>query len=305
MVQQALNRHSQIAIPPETKFFFSFFGHSRARQVQHLKRLNGDLGIHLPPPAARVHSVADGRAYYESMARQYVERLQKQGVSYFGEKTPEHTGYLPRIRQLFPNAKIILLYRDGRDVALSLTRVPWMSSNLYVNFVVWLYYHWVAREARTSGGPNVYCARYEDIVADPKTQLGEMLRFLGLPDESAVADGCGNREGIPEREYAWKGRALERISTARVGLFQRELRPAQLEALELLGRHALPSLGYPLLTNGRGRLPLRLLLSLPLSMAKLVCRLPWPSVVHEVLIRLFPPRPDESLPLPSCHPAPA
>src|SRR5262245_27843931 len=65
MVQQALNRHSQVAIPPETKFFFSFFGHSRARQLRHIDRLNEDLRIRLPRPAARVRSVAEGRAFYE------------------------------------------------------------------------------------------------------------------------------------------------------------------------------------------------------------------------------------------------
>src|SRR5215831_4421176 len=43
MVQQALNRHSQIVIPPETKFFFSFYGHSLAQQARHVRRLNADL----------------------------------------------------------------------------------------------------------------------------------------------------------------------------------------------------------------------------------------------------------------------
>src|SRR6266852_1380392 len=140
MVQQALNRHSQIVIPPETKFFFSFCGHSRERQLRHLKRLNEDLNISMPAPATRVRSVADGRAFYEAMERQYVARLQKTDAVYFGEKTPEHTSHLPRIREMFPQAKILVLYRDGRDVALSLTRVPCMSPDPYVNFIVWLYY---------------------------------------------------------------------------------------------------------------------------------------------------------------------
>ena len=42
---------------------------------------------------------------------------------------------LPRIRELYPDARVVVLYRDGRDVASSLTRVPWMSPNLYVNFL--------------------------------------------------------------------------------------------------------------------------------------------------------------------------
>ena len=98
MVQQALNRHSRVAIPPETKFFFSFYGHSRARQLRHLERLDTDLAIRLPRPARHVRSAEEGRAYYDGMARQYVGRLGKAGVTHFGEKTPEHAGHLGRIR---------------------------------------------------------------------------------------------------------------------------------------------------------------------------------------------------------------
>ena len=221
------------------------------------------------------------------------------------QKTPEHTGHLTRIRQMFPRAKIIVLCRDGRDVALSLTKVPWMSSNLYVNFVVWLYYSRIVREALLRAGPNLYFARYEDIVADPEEQLGRILRFLELPYEPAVARGSGNKEGVPEREYAWKARALEAISTARVGLFQRELGAAQLEVLERLGGNTLQSLGYRLTTDGKAGLPLNVLLSLSLDTIKLVWRLPWQSVLNEFLGRLFSNRSDDGLALSSCPPAPA
>jgi hypothetical protein len=288
MVQQALNRHSRVAIPPETKYFFSFFGHPRKSQARHVRRLNADLNIRLPEPADRVCSVADGRAFYERMARQYVKRLKKKGVTCFGEKTPEHTGLLPRIRRLFPDAKILVLYRDGRDVAQSLTQVPWMSSNLYVNFVVWLYYQWVVRDERRGADPNVHFARYEDVVADPEKQLSAVLSFLGLPYESAVVEGYGNREGVPERELAWKGRALARISRERVGTFRRELSGDQIAVLERLGRDVLPSLGYPLLTGGDRRLSPAFFMSLAYHLTRLAYRLPWRSAVRELVCRLFP-----------------
>src|SRR5437763_600524 len=94
MVQQALNRHSQVVIPPETKYFFSFSGPSHKQQLRHLDRLNADLKVRLPRPQTPVRTVAEGRAFYEIMARQYVRRLGKKGVTAFGEKTPEHTGHL-------------------------------------------------------------------------------------------------------------------------------------------------------------------------------------------------------------------
>jgi Sulfotransferase family len=285
MVQQALNRHSQVVVPPETKFFFSFLGHSWGKQLRHIERLETDLQITLPRPAAAVRSVAEGRAFYEVMARRYVERLGKRDIVSFGEKTPEHTGHLPRIRQLFPEAKIVVLYRDGRDVAASLSRMPWMSSDLYVNFMVWLYYNRILRGARERGVANLYWARYEDIVADPEQELGKVLEFLELPYEPAVAEGCGNREGIPEREYSWKGRALQKITRERVGTFHHELTTSQIEVLERLGKDTLRSLGYELMTDGSAALPRGFLLSLAYRMSKFVCRLPWQSVVNELLSR--------------------
>ncbi|MGH7170544.1 MAG: sulfotransferase family protein, partial [Gemmataceae bacterium] len=243
MVQQALNRHSQIVIPPETKFFFSLFGHPRKAQHRHIDRLNADLQINLPKPVKALRSEAEGRAFYEEMAQQYLARVRKPNVTAFGEKTPEHTGHLPRIRQLFPEAKILVLYRDGRDVAASLSRMPWMSSHLYVNFLVWLYYHWVVQNEKQKSHANLYFARYEDIVAEPEKRLGAILQFLELPYESAVVEGCGNREGVPEREYAWKSRALRKINTERMGAFQQELSDEQIALLERLGREALLSLG--------------------------------------------------------------
>jgi hypothetical protein len=301
MVQQALNRHSRIVIPPETKFFFSFLGHTRKAQRRHLKRLNTDLRINLAEPTARVSSAADGRAFYDSMARQYLERLQKKDVAYFGEKTPEHTGHLPRILQLFPDAKILVLYRDGRDVAVSLSKMPWMCSDLYVNYLVWLYYFSVVRKVKDAAHPNFYFARYENVVAAPEKELGGILQFLGLDYEPSVAQGWGNREGIPEREYPWKEQALYRINGDRVGIFRRELTTEQIERLERLGRHALEALGYELVTDGRKRLSPGFLLGLSYRFARFASRLPLHSVAWELFIRSFLSRP---FPVPAPAPAP-
>jgi hypothetical protein len=295
MLQQALNRHSGIVIPPETKYFFSFFRQSKKKQAAHVRRINGDLKIHLPTPERRIDSVAEGRAFYDLMARQYVSRQGKKDVVCFGEKTPEHTGRMPVIRELFPTARIIVLYRDGRDVASSLSRMPWMSPNLYVNFALWLYYHRVAHTEENKACPWTYFARYEDIVANPEKELRGILQFLGLDYEPAVAQECGNREGVPQRELAWKSRALQPITTNRVGAFQDELTSDQIGMLERMGGDTLLSLGYPLVATERRSLSPRFVLSFAYHFAKLLYRLPTCSLVNELLCRLVSRKPAEQL----------
>jgi len=228
------------------------------------------------------------------MARQYLDRLGKTDATYFGEKTPEHSGQLPRIRQLFPEAKILVLYRDGRDVASSLRRMPWMSSDLYVNFMVWLYYCTVLRRQTAEPSPNVYSARYEDIVNDPEHEFGGILNFLGLPNQPGVARGFGNREGIPEREYGWKERALQKITRERVGVFREDLSRAELETLERLGRHMLTTHGYSLLTTADRPLSTRFLLKLSFNLSRFVSRLPWDLVARELFTRVAPDPPVEA-----------
>jgi len=286
MVQQALNRHSQITIPPETKFFFSFLNHSRRNQLRHLDRLNRDLRISLVPPAAAIRGDQEGRAFFDEMAQQYVAGLRPtKAVTSFGEKTPEHTGHIPRIRQLFPDAKILVLYRDGRDVALSLSKAPWMPADLYVCFLVWLYYQRLVMHLQQSAMPNVYFARYENIVVNPEKEFAGILHFLDLPYESAVPHEYGNSEGIPEREYPWKANALRKITEERVGVFRRELGRGQIEILERLGKDTLASFGYPLLSGGEAPLSLSFLLKLSRDTASFVYQMPLYSLLHELADR--------------------
>jgi hypothetical protein len=282
MVQQALNRHSAIAIPPETKFFFSFLGHTKQNQLKHVVRLNKDLGIELELPESGVRSDEEGRAFFSEMAERYVHRLGKKEVTWFGEKTPEHTGHLGRIRRLFPESKLLILYRDGRDVALSLSKTPWMCGGLYVSFIVWLYYQRLILRARESGIANVHFACYEDIVANPEKEFASILDFLELPYEPLVAEGYGNCEGIPEREYRWKANALNRINTSRIGTFRSELSWSQIAILERLGQQTLSTFGYPLLTDGKNRLSPGFLMKLSYKMAAFVTHLPLYSLMNEI-----------------------
>ncbi len=249
LLQQALNRHSQIAIPPETKFFSWFLGHCRRCQLRRLERLNRDLQISLPAPARPIRGKAAARQFFAELAVTYVARLSKPSVVCFGEKTPAHSGYVPRIRDTFPEAKLIWLYRDGRDVALSMRKVPWMNRHLGVNMLIWLYYYRHQRRlAHDTAAPALF-VKYEDLVARPEIELKRVTDFLGLPYEPQVALGSGNTEGVLEWEYPWKGRALEPISSAYVGTWRTELLPAEIELVEAIGGGALRELGYPLVNE--------------------------------------------------------
>ena len=255
MLQQALNRHSRIAIPPETGFFIDFLGHTRMGQAQHIRRINADLGIDLPAPPKRITRRDEVLAFYEQLATRYLGRIGRTEVEYFGEKSPRHLLQIRRIVRYFPAAKYLLIYRDGRDVALSLTGVPWGPSDFYVNFAIWLrFYRWHQWATRQES-IDLLCVKYEDLTQQPEKGLRRVADFLDVEYEPAMADAYGNPEGVTEREREWKARALEQINTSRIALWRTELSDERIRHLERWGGPALASLGYELSTDRRHRLP--------------------------------------------------
>lgn len=282
LLQQALNRHPAIVIPPETKLFNYFFGRSRRRQRVHLQRLNEDLGINLPVPAYKIRTVEEARNFYEQIAAAYLDRLGRTRVAYFGDKTPEQTGHLRQIHKLFPDAKYIFMYRDGRDVALSLTRVPWIKCDVYVGFLIWLHFWRILKQTKADGLLDMYYLRYEDLVCDPETELRHVLTFLGLPHEREVWASYGNKEGILTREYAWKAGALEQITDRYVGRWKSELSAQELRRLDYLGRNALPDLGYEIADAIAPGLSAPFRLSLLFRTARSLISLPLSFSLHEL-----------------------
>lgn len=249
MLQQALNRHSGIAIPPETKYFSSFLGHSRKCQSRRLVRINTDLQIDIPRPPETIRGMAKSHQFYGEMAERYLAKLGMKGATYFGEKTPAHAGYVPQMRRLFPDAKFLWIYRDGRDAALSMRKVPWMSRNLAVNMAVWLFYYQKQMRAMQDNKLDLLVIKYEELVTQPMTEFSKICLFLDVPFELAMVNGFGNREGILEWEYPWKRSALEPITCERVGVWRKELSTKEVEMLEWLGGRALRNLDYPLVTT--------------------------------------------------------
>src|ERR1700677_4738235 len=83
------------------------------------------------------------------------EIAQKQGVDRWIDSTPTNIPHLLRIKRDFPDAKIIHIIRDGRDVALSLHKrgwsrpLPWQREKGLL--AAGLYWEWIVRNGRKLG----------------------------------------------------------------------------------------------------------------------------------------------------------
>src|SRR5258708_8625075 len=109
------------------------------------------------------------------------EIARKQGVRRWADCTPEHLLHLPRIKETIPDALIVHIIRDARDVGLStekqgyIHRLPWDRTPR--TMVAGLYWEWIVNRGRKDGralGQDYIEVHFEDLVADPPKVLARL-----------------------------------------------------------------------------------------------------------------------------------
>jgi len=134
------------------------------------------------------------RILMESIAR-------RQKVERWADCTPDHLLYIPEIKRQIPNALIVHIIRDGRDVALSYAKqgwsypLPWDRGQSLG--VAALYWDWMVRRGRQHGQHlgSDYCeVHFEDLVRKPSETLSRLSLFVGqeLDLEEIKKKGIGS-----------------------------------------------------------------------------------------------------------------
>lgn len=120
-------------------------------------------------------------------------------VSCVGEKTPEHALDLKVLTDVFPEAKIIHVIRDGRDEAVSIfdynMRVnPDGFTKKFPDFISFVE-HFSRNWNRVVGAAHFFGRRFgdgyleircEDLYTEASTDIEQMFRFLGVSDSQQV-----------------------------------------------------------------------------------------------------------------------
>jgi hypothetical protein len=183
------------------------------------------------------------------------EIAKKQGVRRWADCTPEHLLHVPRIKETIPDALVIHIIRDGRDVALSadklafVRRAPWDRKPSVM--AAGLYWEWVVTRGRRDGralGHDYMEVRFEDLVTDPRGALAKLSGFIGhdLDYDRIREVGIGS---VREPNSSFKE---ENSSLSPVRRWQRSFPPDQLAVFEGLVGETLQELGYPPKTGTPG-----------------------------------------------------
>ena len=182
------------------------------------------------------------------------EMCRKQGVERWAETTPEHLLYIRRIKETIPNALIVHVIRDGRDVALSWEKLsqirpfPWDRHRAAM--AAGIYWEWIVDQGRQAGrelGGDYVEVHYEDLVRKPAELLKNLEPFIehDLDYERITKVAIGS---VTAPNTAYKGEQRSPI-----GRWKTDLSPEELATLESLIGGTLEQLGYELGTEGLRR----------------------------------------------------
>ncbi|MCE2928428.1 MAG: sulfotransferase [Candidatus Caenarcaniphilales bacterium] len=252
-----LNNHSQIASATEMHFFNYISKQKKYNwgklDKQSLTMLldesriidfctHGNLDKNTLLDALLAAPSTDKKTIFTILANNFIASKNK---FRFCEKTPQHLLNVEEILNIFPDAKIIYLVRDGRDTVNSLMKMPWRPQGLLNNSRFWKQYVTIGTRLQNkySSQPQSFkTIKYEDLLTLPKQTLKEICQFIELPYEESLSKQ--NENVFSEWEASWKHKASEELDSTRIGAWQKELSDQDQILINWHLSKSLKALGY-------------------------------------------------------------
>lgn len=257
-----IHAHPRLAIPPESRFLTTTwrkratFGDLSTRQQRRAlarscvgkgSRIR-HLGLDRKETLARILEAPPtiGSAF----GTVFSEYARKHGKARWGDKRPLYFQEVDVLLRLFPDAQIVHIVRDGRASVASLKRMPWWPFDSIGSMATWSQAEYCARrDQRRLPRDTFHLVRYESLVADPRTVLGELCDFLGEDFDDAMLEPHRVSEVVPERK-TWHENLRSGVTTSAVESWRAGLEPWELGLMESVLGRKLVRHGYQLSGEG-------------------------------------------------------
>jgi hypothetical protein len=255
MLRLVLDR-SDVAVPPESMFLADFAPVRKAGQLDDRERaarfarqvwehprvrswkLDGD------PPAVPA-GLSHEEAYRFAVSAPFEAYAAAQGKARWGDKTPLYLRFVDELHAVWPEARFVVLVRDGRDVALSVKRVPFGANNAWAAAHTWAHGIRLGREAERRYPARVLTMRYEDLVAEPAPHVARVCEFLGLAfEEDMLAIERTDPAKIHKDQADWFTNVWAGINTSAVGKWKQGMSARDQRVFASVAGAELEALGY-------------------------------------------------------------
>ena len=256
LIRDLLRSHSNITFPPESHFIprlYKLYGNPR-NESEAVKIAAAILDIHwvrrfglsLDPS-----SFSGCCSYGEIVSAIFGEWARLDGKPRWGDKTPQYLTDIPALVEIFPDCRIIHIYRDGRDLALSLMKQWFGPGNVYSAARSWRNMIEKARRDGRAAGPERYLElRYETLLEWPRESMEKVCKFIGEPFSEAVLTPNFVERDLNPSKHGGYGTKTE-ILKGNHGKWRKEMPEADRAVFESVAGNLLRELGYE--TEGCGR----------------------------------------------------
>jgi hypothetical protein len=191
-------------------------------------------------------SLVSYRDLFSGALRLYAKRY---GKTRCCEKSPTHLLHLPQILEWYPEAKVICIIRDGRDVVRSLVAAPWIHDNLVKHCFMWREQMELTREYLRRYSDSLMTVKYEELLGCPETVLKQICDFCGEELDHKMLE-TGQSRVSPEWESGWKGKACQSIDPSNVAIWKRDATLRDVRVMQYIMEKELVHWGYELVDCG-------------------------------------------------------
>ncbi len=260
LLRAMLGHHSHLFAGLETQWIHERWENGGAKgRREWLER----LAVFFDAPLEELEAACGDAADVETCLDRVLSFLAgRAGKARWIEKTPGNAGEIGRILSHWPDARILHIIRDPRDVYASMIEsrkwtVPEDFARRWRGIVA-AARTWLAEHGGTH--PAYYELRYERLVREPEAETRKILEFLDEPFEDGVAEFLGQSEDFDRvrratgKESPTLQRLAEPITTSRVGVWKDVVPPEQWRLVETeLRRDGNGSLVDELIADGEAR----------------------------------------------------
>ena len=227
LLKSLLNRHSKIAIGPELSLFNKnmFFETPFEKIKDNINTILEDGmctdGWFLYPTTfSDFEKYGWSKTYLIKMTlskeshKDFIDDfmgvfLDKSQKNLWAEKTPANSYCFNEFNNIYPNARFIHLYRDGKDVVTSLIK---RGMSPYYATMMWLYNTSTASKYKNKS--NYFEIKYESLVNNPKEILEDLLSFLNLDYEPTIFT---KNDYETDKITSWNNSPTGKISSGSIG----------------------------------------------------------------------------------------
>jgi len=182
---------------------------------------------------------------------------QNKKAEHWGDKNNYYIHRLQLLQQLYPEAKYLMIIRDGRDVAVSYRGVEKLvTASVYkpklpqaINDIAgeWLVNNNNILDFLKHSPVQHLIIRYEDLVTDSTSVLKKICLWLKIGfDENMLL--YYKQNGMNEKEPAslidWKKKTLEAPDANRIGQYKTEIAGSEIKAFESIAGILLKAFNY-------------------------------------------------------------